>query len=196
MISATTKDPALSAALVSRSAEALSERVQELRTEKARRNLEFVRLRFQKADKDLREAEQILAQFLDRNNFPQTAQLRTQLERLQRNVSFKSELYSDLQRQLTQAEIELEKSRPVLTVLESPHPPLKPSHPNRILILLLSIGLGVCAGVILAFIRSFLQTQNRNNSESTKLEEIKSHLLPAGFPLSAFIRKTSRSRAS
>lgn len=176
-ISATTGDPQLSEALVRSIVNHLSDRVREIHTEKARLNVEFIRTRFEEAGRALREAEEDLARFLDQNNSPQTARLRTELERYQRNVSFKSELYSELQAQLTQAELNLQKIQPVITVLEEPVPPTKPDAAR--LSVPLCIVLGLFVGILLAFARSAFTKAISSDEERHKVEEIRvviSHL--------------------
>lgn len=177
-VTATTRDPFLSAGLVKSFLHHLGQRIIEIRTEKARRNLEFVQNRFKESETELRLAEEELARFQDQNHGPQTAQLRTQLERLRRNVSFKTELYSDLQTQLTNAEMEYQRSLPVMTVIEEPVPLLKPSGPNRPLTAIISILFGMLAGFALAFIRSIFLKHNQHEDTRKKLEEIQNLLLP------------------
>jgi len=176
MISVTSEHPQLSADLVRCLISHLSERIRQIHTEKAQQNLDFIRSRFENAQRELRDAEEELARFLDRNHSPQTASLRTQLERLQRNVTFKSELYSELQTQLTQAEIELQKVQPVLTVVEQPIPPTKPTAPNRILAVLVCLGIGLMLGITLSFVKTALEHQKEDDLK--KVEELRSALLP------------------
>lgn len=177
-VSATTGSAQLSTALVNSFTEHLSDRVRTIRTEKARQNLAFVRERFAEAEQELRAAEEALAQFMDRNSGIQSAQLRTQQERLQRQVSFKEQLYSELQAQVTQAELDVQRSEPVLSVMERAAPPLSPSAPNRPLILLASLFMGLVFGVMAAFVKAFFENQSEDTEEKEKLEEIKSALVP------------------
>ncbi|MEE9161537.1 MAG: hypothetical protein V3U35_01080, partial [Candidatus Neomarinimicrobiota bacterium] len=93
-ISATTPDPMLSAQLVTSLIYHLTRRVQEMHTRKTSETLAFVRQQFAAAQAGLEAAEVALAQFLDQNRDPQTARLRTEMERLQRQMRFKGELYN------------------------------------------------------------------------------------------------------
>ncbi|GAG32188.1 unnamed protein product, partial [marine sediment metagenome] len=102
-ISTTTKDPFLSAQIISTLIDNLRLRVQDLYTEKSRENVGFIGARFEETGVDLEEAEGDLARFLDANRDPQTARLRVEVERLQRQVTIKTELYRELQTQLMQA---------------------------------------------------------------------------------------------
>ena len=128
-IAATTHDPFLSRDITQRFVKHLVTRIEAIRTEKAKRDLGFIKQRYEVARDSLLSTENNLALFNDRNTNPQSARLRTQQARLQRQVTFKSELFSDLQAQLTQAEIDLQRSRPVITLLEKPAPPINPKRP-------------------------------------------------------------------
>jgi uncharacterized protein involved in exopolysaccharide biosynthesis len=175
-IAITTQDPELSSELASSFVRHLAERVEMIRTQKARQNLEFIQKRFKAAEDSLKVVENVLAQFDDRNNNPQSARLRTEQARLQRQVTFKSELYSDLQAQLMQAHIDYERSRPVITVLEQPVPPIDPSGPSRLLIIITGLMLGGVIGIGIAFTKVlFAKLQSQ---EEDKFSEIKDAIHP------------------
>jgi len=175
-ISVTTRQPLLSAQLAQTFINHLTKRVREIYTKKAQEDLEFIRERFGEAQQQLEVAEEKLAQFMDRNRNPQTAQLLTEMERLQRQVTFKTQLYSDLQTQLMQSEIEFQRSQPVITLLEAPVPPLEKSGPKRKMIVIICLMLGLFAGVGLAYIVQFINNLGGNKSQEQSLEEIKAIL--------------------
>lgn len=177
-ISVTAHDPVFAARLAERFLVHLTERIRALRTEKARRNLAFIEDRFEEVKEDLARAEERLAQFMDRNKQITSEQLRVEQERLQRQVRFASNLYGELQTQRTQAEIELQRSEPVVTVVEEPVPPVRRSAPKRTLIVLLSLILGGFVGTGAAFVKSFLDSQEEHEEERKKLEEIRARLVP------------------
>lgn len=89
-------DPVLAATATERILKQLQRRVRVIRTEKERKNLEFVETRSEEAKAELRAAEQELAAFDYRNRGISTAGLRTERERLQRQVRFAFNLYSEL----------------------------------------------------------------------------------------------------
>lgn len=171
-------DPVLASNMVESFIEALRRRVRVLRTKKKRQNLEFVKQRFAEAKNELQQAEQRLAQFIDRNQDISTASLRTERDRLERQVRFKSELYSSLQAQVTQARIQVQKSEPVTTVVEEPVPPIKASGPNPILVVVLSAFLGFFFGVGGVYINHLLLSQSYSEERLEKIEEIKGILIP------------------
>ena len=171
-LAVTARHPLLAASIAESFTEHLAERIRRIRTQKARDDLSFIEEQYYAAQESLRVAENRLAVFEDRNMNPQRAQLRTEHDRLRRVVSFKSELFSDLQTQLTQAQIDLQRSEPVITVLEKPVPPIERSGPSRLLLLFFGAILGGFVGIGLAFVKQYVQSQQNQMDEQKKLEEI------------------------
>lgn len=178
-VSVTAGDPELAASVTDSFVEHLRDRVRDIRTQKARQNLEFIEDRYEEAEAELEAAEDRLAEFLDQNRNIQSARLQNERDRLQRQVSHKSSLYNDLQSQLTQAEINLQRSEPVVTVVEAPAPPMSRSAPQRSLIVLLSLVLGGFLGLGAAFVNAFIQNAEEDDEEREKLDEIREQLIPA-----------------
>ena len=172
----------------------LADRLEYLRTQKARQNLAFIENRFADAEAALISAENDLAQFNDRNNNPQTARLKTEKSRLERQLTFKTELYSDLQTQLTQEKIEFERSRPVITILEHPAPPIDPSGPNRILLLLSSVLFGGVLAVGITLTKALVDKIKRQE-EAIKIDEFKTAFADAITPLQNVTRFFSRQKS-
>ena len=156
----------------------LTDRVRQLRTKRARENVAFIRERFAEAQVELREAENRLSDFVDRNRNLGTAGLRTERDRLRRQVSFKSDLFSELQAQLTQAEIELQRSSPVVTIVEEPSPPIQHSFPPRSIIVIGFFLLGIVLSVLLCFGYRFIDQQSRDDPEWRKMEEAFQRMMP------------------
>lgn len=163
--------PQFTAALTQRLLEHLARRIETLRTQKARQNLAFIENRFEEAAVELREAENKLAAFNDRNTNLQSARLRTEQKRLERQLSFKTELYGDLQAQRMQERIEFERNRPVMTILEHPAPPIDPSGPNRLLIIISGVLFGAMLGITIAFLFVLIDNIKRQE-EAHKLEAL------------------------
>jgi uncharacterized protein involved in exopolysaccharide biosynthesis len=175
-ISVTAGGPVLASDLTKSFLDHFTTRVREIRTEKVRERLAFVEGRFEEAEQELETAEEQLAQFLERNQNPTTATLQFRQDRLRRQVTFKEQLYSELQSQLTQTRLDLQRRQPVVTVVEEPVPPMKRSSPQRTLVVLLNLILGGGIGIVGAFVRAFF---NRvNEEEKNKLEEVQESLLP------------------
>jgi uncharacterized protein involved in exopolysaccharide biosynthesis len=171
MISVTAGGPVLASDLTKSFLDHFTTRVREIRTEKVRERLQFVEGRFEEAEQELETAEEKLAQFLERNQNPTTATLQFRRDRLQRQVSFKEQLYSELQSQLTQTRLDLQRRQPVVTIVEKPVPPRRRSAPRRSVNVLISIFLGAILGIGGAFVRSYIQTK-KEKEDAEKVEEI------------------------
>lgn len=181
-IRATSKDPHLSSQIVERLIHHFRDRVSAIRTKKAKENLAFIEDQFTQAEQELERAETRLANFLDRNTGLQTAKLETERARLERQVRFKENLYDRLQSQRAQAQVELQRSEPVITVVEDPVPPLSPSGPNRVMYLLAFVALGTMVGIGFVFVRTFLSNQMKHSEDAReKVQELKEALLPRRF---------------
>ncbi|MCS3755672.1 Wzz/FepE/Etk N-terminal domain-containing protein [Salinibacter ruber] len=178
-ISVTTSGSRLAASLAESFLNHFTARVREIRTEKVRERLKFVEERFDEAEQELERAEERLAQFLERNQNPTTATLQFKRDRLQRQVSFKEQLYSELQSQLTQTRLDLQRRQPVVTVVEEPVPPRQRSAPKRTFIVLLSLVVGGVLGIVLAFVKALFEGAEGTGEEKEKLDEIQEHLVPA-----------------
>jgi len=178
-ISATTSIPLLSAQIAQNFVDHLTERVRHFYDEKTRENLEFIRARFMEAQQELEDAEEELAQFMDRNRDPQTKRLLISMERLQRKVTFTSQLALELQTLYTQSEIELQRSQPVITLVEAPVPPITAGGPRRKSIVLLSLFTGLGIGIAMVAIKGFIEGQQADNQARAKLAEIRELLAPS-----------------
>jgi uncharacterized protein involved in exopolysaccharide biosynthesis len=174
-ISVTAGAPRLASNLTKSFVEHFTARVRSIRTEKIREQLSFIEGRFQEVRKELKEAEGQLAQFLERNQNPTTATLQFQRNRLQRQVTFKEQLYSELQSQRTQTRLDLQQRQPVVTVVEESTPLGSRSAPRRTLIVLLSIILGGMVGVAGVILRAVINSAGQNSEEQEKVEEIWGH---------------------
>jgi len=184
-IATTASDPILSARLNERVIDHLRTRVREIRTETTRENLTFIEERFEEAQQELDAAEDRLARFLEQNRSVLTGgnepQLEFRRERLRREVRFKEQLYSQLQEQVTQTRLQLQRERPVVTIAEQPTPPTRPSAPNWTFTLVLFLSLGGLFGILGAFIRSALRNQQDVDENREKIEEVRAALRPAGL---------------
>jgi uncharacterized protein involved in exopolysaccharide biosynthesis len=172
-ISVTAGGPQLASSLAESFLDHFTTRVREIRTEKVRERLQFVEGRFEEAEQELEAVEDELAQFLERNQNPTTASLQFRRDRLQRQVSFKEQLYSELQSQLTQTRLDLQRRQPVVTVVEEPVPPMNRSSPKRTLNVLVALALGLLGGILLSFLKSLFESKGEKPEEQRKMAEIR-----------------------
>ena len=179
-VSVTTGDPDLSTELTESFLEHLRSRVQHLRTDQLRQSLEFIEERYQEAEEELYQAEERLADFLDRNRSITSARLENERDRLQRQVEHQAQLHSDLQSQLTQTEIELQRNQPVVTVVEAPVPPSSSDTPDSQFIIIVSLFLGAFLGLGMAFVRAFFRSavDQAGDDAPEKVDELKQAFIP------------------
>ena len=184
-IATTATDPTLAARLNERVIEHLRTRVRTIRTETTRESLTFIEERFQAVQQELDAAEDRLSQFLERNRSVLTGgtepQLEFRRERLRREVRFKEQLYSQLQEQLTQTRLQLQREQPVVTVAEKPAPPSTASAPNWTFTIVLSLCLGALLGLVATFLRAAFRRQGDEEETREKMEEVRASLRPAGI---------------
>ena len=139
-------------------AEAMNRRLLELvedfdrrrRQANARAEREFVQARLGEVEEDLRAAEDAVALFLEQNRrVEQAARLRTQLDRLERDVSLRQGLFSSLAQAFEQARLEEVRNTPVLTVVDRPEGSARPTR-SPVLFALLGafLGGGAVAGMV------------------------------------------------
>ncbi|WP_251941197.1 Wzz/FepE/Etk N-terminal domain-containing protein [Salinibacter ruber] len=174
-VSVTAEGPQLASSVAESFLNHFTTRVREIRTQKVRERLDFVEGRFKEAKQELETAEEKLAQFSERNQNPTTARLQFQRDRLQRQVSFKEQLYSNLQGQLTQTRLDLQRQQPVVTVVEEPVAPMFRSAPKRTLITVFSLMIGILFGLGTATVRGFFLS-DANRVERDKMNLIREEL--------------------
>ncbi|MFB6286924.1 MAG: Wzz/FepE/Etk N-terminal domain-containing protein [Candidatus Bipolaricaulia bacterium] len=178
-IAVTTQGPRLASDLAQNFVHHLRTRIRAIRTEKVRNKLQFVKQRFQEAEQELEAAEGRLAKFLERNQSLNSPQLQFQRDRLQRQVTFKQQLYSDLQNQLTQARLDVQQRQPVVTVVEKPVPPIQKSGPRRLFIIVISVFVGGVLGIIIVSSKRIIEAQVERGKKE-EIEEIRDKLFSVG----------------
>ena len=98
-----------------------------------------------------------MAVFKDKSRITSTAASQTRLERLQSEYDVAFEVYKGLASQLEQAKIELNKDKPVFTVLEPVIYPVERSEPRRGVILVLSVILSGFVSIGILSVRFLLK---------------------------------------
>lgn len=164
----TADNPELAAKVLATLINHFIKRINFLYTQKAAKNHEFIKERFEQSKRKLFKAENQLALFLTKNSDPQTANLKIELARLQRELEFKSQLFNELQLELSKAEIELEKSKPIITILEKPDQPQKKSSPKSALLLITHTMLGLIFGIIVILYINYIENKKSNNIQFRK----------------------------
>lgn len=147
----------------------LSEFDRHRRQGQARAEREFVEGRLEAAHEDLRNSEAGMATFLYRNRRPyQSPRLTMQLERQQRQVVMKQQLYASLAQAYEEARIEEVRNTPIFTIVEDPTGSAR-SEGNLLLTAVLGLVLTSAVAMALIFALEYL----RGQSDSPDLAELK-----------------------
>lgn len=150
-------DPYASAELADLAVDYLTDYVIEYRTEKVQQDLAFTERQFREAERRFLASQEKLASFRDRNTNIATARAQSEMERLQTEFNLTTSVYQSLAQQLEQAKIKVQEETPVFKELEPVQIPLKESEPNRKLIILAFIFLGIVIGFCIIFARIFIE---------------------------------------
>ena len=145
-------DPLVAAEATEMATGYLTNYILEYRTEKAQQDLQFIQAQHDDKKARYNAIQRRLARFRDQNMniISETARIRQ--EQLEAENQLALGLYESLAQQLEQAKIKVQEETPVFKVLEPIQVPLSPSSPNRELILILSLFVGVFLGLGIVFI--------------------------------------------
>jgi uncharacterized protein involved in exopolysaccharide biosynthesis len=158
-VSAVTPDSVLSAGIVIRMLEELDRFNLDTRTSRGRATREFVEGRMSEAQRQLASAEQSLASFRSSNiHIGNAPQLALQLERLEREVAVRSELFLLLSRQYEMARIEEKRDTPTFSVIDPARPPVRKYRPK---VMLNAFVAGVSAVVLAVLFDFYRRTRSR-----------------------------------
>ena len=139
-------DPKLSAYLTNRAQAMLQTYIARFRIAKAQAALDFAEERYTEVKNELEKKQQALVQFREKHPDRTSVQLETEEKILTNDYELFFGLYSDIVKQREKAKIQVKEDMPVLTVIEPVVEPTVPSKPQRALIVLASLLLGLFVG--------------------------------------------------
>ena len=151
-----TTDAALSAQIADRLLELVNEFNMRHRRSQASAERQFTERRLAEVRADLLAAENRLQAFLQQNRDIRAPSLRFEEDRRTREVGMQTQLYTTLAQAYEQAKIEEVRDTPVISIIESPEPPVRPSPRGLVVKGLIALFLGTVAGSLLAFARDFV----------------------------------------
>jgi uncharacterized protein involved in exopolysaccharide biosynthesis len=131
----------------------------------------FIEQRIANVKSDLEASEQALKAFNEQNRQISSPALQLKQERLARDVEIQKGIYLTLKQQLELAKIEEVQEASIVQVLDQPQVALGPSNKNLRQNVLLAGILGIGIGILLGFIRSYLNSNDM--AERKKLRRIK-----------------------
>lgn len=146
-INSTLPDPIIAATTTQHALAYLTDYVTSYRTEKARKEVDFLTKQVANAKQRYQNAELDLSSYRDRNRslFLNTAKIEEQ--RIQAEFLLAQELYNTLSKQSEMAKIKVQQDTPVFKILEPAQVPLKKSGPKRTIIVMVCFLLGSAVGL-------------------------------------------------
>jgi uncharacterized protein involved in exopolysaccharide biosynthesis len=143
---------------------------------------QFIEERIIDTEKELMVAEEDLKVFMDRNRrIENSPALQLEQQRLGREVTVLTGVFTTLKQQLETTKIEEVKESDYVVVLDPPEVPLQRSKPNKKLMVILAGILGIGLGLVLAFVIEF--SANSEKEEKDKMTEAKALVLKNIFEL-------------
>ncbi len=134
----------------------------------------FIHQRIASVEGDLEASEQALKLFNEKNRQISSPALKLEQERLARDVEIQKSIFLTLKQQLELAKIEEVQEASIVQILDIPQVALGPSNKNLIFNVLLAGISGLGLGVAFGFIRSYLDSNDKE--ERKKFRRIKHFL--------------------
>ena len=141
-ISVTMQDALAAASLADTVANRLTDFVTAYRTNKARHDLAFAKQINQEAQQRYYDAQQAYAKAVDRNQGIILRSAAIDLERLQNEATLAYNLYNSTSQQVQMAEVKVQESTPVFTVMQPAVVPFKAAKPRVMMIIVAFAFLG------------------------------------------------------
>jgi uncharacterized protein involved in exopolysaccharide biosynthesis len=166
-VTVTTRWPSVSQTIAQQLVSGVNKFNLETRQTQASAERRFVEARADDAELTLRQAEDRLQGFLQRNRtIAGSPELEFQRDRLQRDVNLWQQLYSALLQSREEARVREVRDTPVITILEDPRLPRLPAPRMA----LLKTVLGALGGGILGFVIAWLSQGFRNPRDAANVE--------------------------
>lgn len=168
-VTATTRWPSVSLALANKLVRGVNQFNLETRKSQAIAERQFVEARAAEAERALRDAEDRLQVFLQRNRaIAGSPELSFDRDRLQREVALRQQLYTTLLQNREEARIREVRDMPVITVLEDPQLAVT-GEPRRVgKKIVLGALVGGILGVLAAFVAQAVAAARRTPSEEAE----------------------------
>jgi hypothetical protein len=174
VIKATTKEPLFAKELAEVTLAELEALNRFYKSQTVNEKTSFIANRIASVENDLKSSETSLKEFNERNRQISSPALELEQGRLARDVEIQKGIYLTLKQQYELAKIEEVQEASIVQVLDKPQVPLGPTNKNLKRSVLLAGILGIGLGILLGFIRSYLDSNDMD--ERKKIRRMK-HLL-------------------
>jgi hypothetical protein len=164
-LTVTTLWPSVSLALAERLVRGVNQFNLETRKSQAAAERQFVEVQAAEAERALREAEDRLQSFLQRNrSVTGSPELMFAQDRLQREVGLRQAVYTSLMQRKEEARIREVRDTPVITVLENPRLPATGEPRRTVMKGVLGAFAAAMIGILVAFVREGMAEARRGQS--------------------------------
>ena len=168
-LTVTTEWPSVSLTLAERLLRGVNRFNLEMRKSQAVAERLFVETQGREAERALREAEDRLQLFLQRNRaMANSPELAFQRDRLQRDMTLRQQVYTSLLQNLEEARIREVRDTPVITVIETPRLPTLGESRRSVQKAVLGGLLGGMLGVLIAFLLQTIAGVRRMPNEEAR----------------------------
>jgi uncharacterized protein involved in exopolysaccharide biosynthesis len=144
------------------------------KVDKAKMDYNFIYDRYLESKREYEKVQAELANFRDKNKNITSEYIKTQETQLENEYTLAFNVYNGLAQQLEQSKIQVQEAMPVFRMVDNPTVPLKAYKPQKILILILSLLLGLFISITIIIFQMFYQ-QLKNiittGKEKNSLEE-------------------------
>ena len=165
-------EPRLAAEINQKFIEELDSHQRNYNKAKTSQTRQFIESRIYDTEKELKSAEEFLKIFLDRNRrIENSPSLQLEQQRLAREVTVLTGVFTTLKQQLETTKIEELKESDYVITLDHPNIPLERSKPKKKRMVILAGFLGVGLGLMLAFIHEYLS--NSEGEQKDRISEAK-----------------------
>ncbi|KAA6345167.1 hypothetical protein EZS27_007241 [termite gut metagenome] len=167
-LSITMQDPLISANVTNIVLKNLQDYITDYRTNKARHDLEFTEKLYKEARENYDIAQQKYAQYMDENQNTILQLARIKGESLLNERILTYNIYTQIAQQLQLAKAKVQEITPIYTVVEPATVSLRPSKPNKMLILIGFVFLGGAGSIgWILFVKEFLISWKEKQAEKS-----------------------------
>lgn len=156
-------EPLAAAQLCQITFDLLQKYITDFKISKVQNQLDFIKKRYIETKCDYEDKQNKLAQFIDANKVISSAQARLEQERLTSEAAIANTVYTEMTKQLLQAEIQVKEDTPILTSVKPVAIPFKKSEPKTFIILLFCIFIGLALSSALVMSCYWLEEQGYSN---------------------------------
>ena len=143
-VSVTLQNPKVAAVVADSVVKKLQEYIIDYRTSKSKEDCLYLEKLFKERQQEYYEAQRKYADYMDSHDNIILQSVRTEQERLQNDMSFAYQVYSQVAGQLQVARAKVQEEKPVFAVVEPAVVPLYPSGTSRKVYVLVFVFLSVC----------------------------------------------------